>query len=645
MHLIADIQGLRAICIFAVLIFHTSQRWLPSGYLGVDAFFGISGFVITGLIIDQHRSGRFSLRQFYIARAARLLPSLMVTVALTVVGFFFLYGFNDFRPLSRSALAAATSTSNILFWLEAGYFDEISKYKPLLHTWSLGVEEQFYLIWPLCLIFILKLGRSAFGITALFTLLGLTAAIITSAADADAVFFLTPFRLHQFGFGAIFAMLGRSRQVFLGDGLLKLVIIGAGLLLCAMSLASFQSALSQVAAQSAASLTAAVGCWAAGVIHARGSRSLIGGRLAVFFGDRSYAIYLAHWPVIIAFMTLIDEPTKFERLCMLVLSVAAGLVLSAAVERPFRLNGKQDPARNQKVAISLGSALAAVAVAGVALLVPQSGWLKPGETAVDAQAIASELTAALQTVCRVPITAQTRASDVEACFSSTKKNVLVIGDSKAAAIALALKRYPEIHVTELSLSGCPPYFGADENLLSWQFDNLQPCRILSGRPWAQVGELILNLRGLRGVVLAGNTNAQEFSARHLVENVAWLQGRSFVSAIVDNTPLWVTSVIRLHDAHRIVANDLRSFMDLHHYPYQRDRASVIQQESAWRGVHTVGALDALCGASCPAYTGNRIMYFDKVHLTAAGASALGRSGAFDRFVNNVLGGQPAYTMK
>jgi hypothetical protein len=507
------------------------------------------------------------------------------------------------------------------------------------------VEEQFYLVWPLSLTFLLGWRKVALGVIALFTLLGLAAAVAVSATSPDAVFFLTPFRLHQFGFGAIFALLSRSRQDFLADGLLKLLVIGAGLLLCAMSLASFQSTLSQVAAQSAASLAAAIGCWAAVALHARGGRSLLGGRLAVFFGDRSYAIYLAHWPVIIAFLTLVEEPTKFQRLGMLALSVAAGLVLSAAVEHPFRLKGRHDPARGRKLAASLGSAVAAVTVAGAALLAPQRWWLKPGETAVEARAVAAELNAALQTVCRVPITAQTRASDVEACFSSTEKNVLVIGDSKAAAIALALTQYPEIRVTELSLSGCPPYLGTDESLLRWQSDNLQPCRIVPGGPWAQVGELILTLRGLQGVVLAGNTNAQEFSARHLVENVAWLQGRSFVPAVVDNTPLWITSVIRLHDAHRIVANDLRPFMDLHHYPYQRDRASVIQQESARRGVHTVKVLDTLCGASCPAYTGDRIMYFDKVHLTAAGASALGQSGAFDHFVNGVLGRQPAYTMK
>lgn len=645
MQRIPEIQGLRAICIFVVLIFHTSQRWLPSGYLGVDAFFGISGFVITGLIMDQSRSGRFSLRQFYIARAARLLPSLMATIALTMVGFSLLYGFNDFRSLSQSALAAALSSSNILFWMEAGYFDETSMYKPLLHTWSLGVEEQFYLIWPLCLSFLIASRKDTLRFTAVITLLGLVVALAASAGNSEAVFFLTPFRLHQFGFGAIFAMLSRSKQDLLADAPLKLLMIGSGLFLCAISLISFQSALSQVAIQSSASFVAAAGCWAAAVLHTRGYRSFLGGRMAVFFGDRSYAIYLAHWPVIIAFLTLVDEPTKFERLCMLALSVAAGLALSAAVERPLRLEGRRDPAKARKLVASLGSTATAVLLAALALLAPQRWWLQPSEQAVDARSIAVELKQALQTICRVHITTQTRPLDVEACFSPTERNILVVGDSKAAAIALALTRYSGIRVTELSLAGCPPYFGADNILLKWQSDHLQPCRAMSGKPWARAGELILNLSGLHGLVLAGNFNAQELSIRHLVENVAWLQDRPFTSAVVDNMPMWLTSAIRLHDAHRIISNDLRPFIDLHRHPDQRDRSIVIQQESDKRGVHSLKVFDALCGTSCPAYAGDKIMYFDNHHLTAAGAAALGRSGIFDRFVDTVLTQHPALTMK
>ncbi|MGX7704124.1 acyltransferase family protein [Methylobacterium sp. Gmos1] len=645
MQRIPEIQGLRAICIFTVLIFHTSQRWLPSGYLGVDAFFGISGFVITGLIMDQCRSGRFSLRQFYIARAARLLPSLMATIALTMVGFSLLYGFNDFRPLSQSALAATLSSSNILFWLEAGYFDESSMYKPLLHTWSLGVEEQFYLIWPLCLSLFITSRKDALRLTAVITLLGLAAALAASVANPEAVFFLTPFRLHQFGFGAVFAMLSRSKQNLLPDVLLKPLMIGSGLFLCAISLVPSQSTLSQVTLQSGASFVAAAGCWAAASFRARGYRSVLGGRVAVFFGDRSYAIYLAHWPVIIAFLTLVNEPTKFERLCMLALSVAAGLALSAAVERPSRLVGRRDPAQARKLAVSLGSTATAVILTGLALLAPQRWWLRPSEQAVDAKHVAVELNEALQTICRVPITTQIRPSDVEACFSPSEKNILVVGDSKAAAIALALTGYSGIRVTELSLEGCPPYFGADNNLLKWEFDHLQPCRTMSGKPWARTGELILKLSGLHGLVLAGNFNAQEFSASHLIENVAWLQDRHFISAVVDNMPHWVTSAIRLHDAHRIVSNDLRPFIDLQHHPDQRDRAIVVQQEGAKRGVHSLEVFDALCGTRCPAYAGDKIMYFDRHHLTAAGAAALGRSGVFDHFVDTVLTQHPDSTFK
>jgi len=147
---IPAIQALRALSLILVLVFHLSPDFLPSGYLGVDAFFAISGFVITLLITRGIENDTFSLRQFYWSRAFRLLPALFVTVLFTIIFFKVGIGYSDdFFNLLKSSIATLFSVSNVFFYTESGYFSDSSLAKPLLHTWSLGVEEQFYLFFPI----------------------------------------------------------------------------------------------------------------------------------------------------------------------------------------------------------------------------------------------------------------------------------------------------------------------------------------------------------------------------------------------------------------------------------------------------------------------------------------------------------------
>ena len=149
------IDGLRAIAVLAVVIFHLGVPGFDGGYIGVDVFFVISGFLITSIIKGKLEAGDFSLKDFYSRRIRRLVPPLLVTVAVTVVGAGLLLTPYDMIRFARSAVAAIFSLSNIVFFLEACYWDTASELKPLLHTWSLGVEEQFYLFWPALLVLIM----------------------------------------------------------------------------------------------------------------------------------------------------------------------------------------------------------------------------------------------------------------------------------------------------------------------------------------------------------------------------------------------------------------------------------------------------------------------------------------------------------
>ena len=144
-----ELDGLRALAILGVLLFHLGFQAFSGGFSGVDVFFVLSGYLITSIISKENLKGDFSFGRFYIKRARRLLPPLFLVILVTLIFGFLLLSPDHFKALSQSSLFATFSFSNVGFWLESGYFNPDKFTKPLLHTWSLGVEEQFYIIWPL----------------------------------------------------------------------------------------------------------------------------------------------------------------------------------------------------------------------------------------------------------------------------------------------------------------------------------------------------------------------------------------------------------------------------------------------------------------------------------------------------------------
>ncbi len=198
-----DIDGLRAIAVLSVIAFHMYPRFLPGGFVGVDIFFVISGYLISQRIIAGHEQGGFSFKQFYIRRIRRLFPAVISTVLLTMIyGSLFLTP-DDLIGLSKSAISAVFSAANIHFFLEAGYWDVESWRKPLLHMWSLSVEEQFYVVWPFLIIGILKFSKHfSFLVLMAITVLSLLVTSFYTSKNPSAAFYLTPFRVYEFGIGA-----------------------------------------------------------------------------------------------------------------------------------------------------------------------------------------------------------------------------------------------------------------------------------------------------------------------------------------------------------------------------------------------------------------------------------------------------------
>ena len=204
-----DIDGLRAIAILLVLFFHGGFRQLSGGFVGVDIFFVISGFLITGIILRETNTGDFSFADFYSRRIRRICPALFLVLTLSIIAALFLLVPQDLQLLGRSLGGAVFFYANWHFYNHVGYFDGPAAEKPLLHTWSLAVEEQFYLIWPLLFIALYHfVGRKALPHVILALLcLSLVASQYILQKDAAAAFYLLPYRAWELLLGAYIAFL------------------------------------------------------------------------------------------------------------------------------------------------------------------------------------------------------------------------------------------------------------------------------------------------------------------------------------------------------------------------------------------------------------------------------------------------------
>ena len=331
MHYRADIDGLRAIAVLGVVLFHFGVGSLPGGFVGVDIFFVISGYLITKLIVEDVERGQFSFRRFYIRRIRRLFPALIFTVTCSLLAAFFLFSPEQMTRLGTSIAAAVFSVSNVLFWSESGYFDASSHVKPLLHTWSLSVEEQFYLIWPFLLVWLMRFGRKAV-IAALVVLFAVSLGGNVAAEEyRSALFYLSPFRFFEFALGAILVFIPPARSNSLMEFSLAL-----GLALICFAYLYFTEA---TLFPSYPALVPVFGaCLAIYGGRALWTGYLLRNGVAAGIGLISYSLYLAHWPLLVFWQYVrIEQIGRNERVALLALTFAVALFMYRFIERPFRM--------------------------------------------------------------------------------------------------------------------------------------------------------------------------------------------------------------------------------------------------------------------------------------------------------------------
>ncbi|WP_456654758.1 acyltransferase family protein [Bradyrhizobium sp. JR3.5] len=325
----ADIDGLRAIAVLSVLAFHYGAA-LPGGFTGVDVFFVISGFLITQQLSAEIANGTFSILNFYDRRIRRIVPALAVVLAFSLWAGKLLLLPGDYKSMAGSAAYAAFGASNFFFLSNTGYFDQVSELMPLLHTWSLGVEEQFYLVWPLLLASFAPTRRScATPLTIGCAIaIGFIASLYWLDIDPKGAFYLVLPRAWELALGALLVFLPPLSQR------LSAVAIATGVALIA---AGFVLARASAFPGSAA-LYPCVG--AALVIWPRRDEPKLSywlGKLRPI-GLISYSLYLWHWPVWVLFRHYINnaEPSPFEAIALAGISTVLAVLSFRFIEKPFR---------------------------------------------------------------------------------------------------------------------------------------------------------------------------------------------------------------------------------------------------------------------------------------------------------------------
>ena len=442
-----ELDGLRALAVVGVLLCHLELTWLPGGFVGVDIFFVLSGYLITRLIaVEILETQAFSFGNFYVRRIRRLYPALVSTVIATWLAAVLLLSPAQLENFAASAIAALFSYSNILFYLQADYFDALSTTKPLLHTWSLSVEEQFYLLWPLTLLLAHKLFGRRGMVAALAAICVASLALAQFWLDADrtAAFYMLPARAIELGLGALVVFLPALRNRWL--------LNAATIIVCAAMIVPMAL---YTEATPFPGLSALLPCIGAALFIA-GSKSDAAAPFRLgpvaWIGRISYSLYLVHWPLIVLWRAFTYRPIEWtDALLLGGLSVLLAWLQYALIEQRFR---RPVAGRNRVVIGALVAMAIALSITSATALATGWAWRVPAEriTAVVNPIDTPDCQQWNPQLDRELVTCQN--------FRERPKDLFVWGDSHALHLAPGLfKVFDDYNVYILYRSACTPQSG------------------------------------------------------------------------------------------------------------------------------------------------------------------------------------------
>ena len=450
-----DVDGLRALAITSVVAYHCGLPWASGGFVGVDVFFVISGYLIGSLVYTEIKGRRFTLSAFYARRARRILPALLAVLIFSYVAVIVLFSPRETSEFAKSALTTITSSSNIYFWKSTNYFAAGTELNPLLMTWSLGVEEQFYLLFPLLMIILSRFKRRwQFTGLALLALLSLAGSIWGSLHRPVPTFYLLPTRAWELSAGVLLCMFELERPHTKGSirPMVANILSAAGLALIVLAVVHFDRT---TPFPGGAALLPVFGA-----VLIIGTRSglvnrALSWRPVVFVGLISYSWYLWHWPLL-SFVRAVSYAGTSTQLSGLICLLSLGIAILSYwfVERPFRRS------TTPKILLLKRYGIALVLIAIPSAYFIASNGLPgryPSVRSLDqlVEQVESDECLVHTSVIHPPLYAP--------CVPpGNGPAVALIGDSHAAALASALRPIgwsSGYRLVELNKGSCPPLLG------------------------------------------------------------------------------------------------------------------------------------------------------------------------------------------
>jgi peptidoglycan/LPS O-acetylase OafA/YrhL len=650
-----DIDGLRAIAVTSVVLFHAGLGWIGGGYVGVDVFFVISGYLIAGHIYQEVGAGRFSFVNFYARRSKRILPALIVVLAASLLIGLLVLSPRELSRFGLSAVASISGISNIYFWASTDYFAPAADHLPLLMTWSLGVEEQFYLFFPIVLIFLFKwLRPHVFPALAIITLVSLACAVAAIRIYPSFTFYMLPPRAWELGVGATLAIAeadGRRfsrlpRAAMPAVALLGLVLLAAPIFLYnANTMFPGESALAPALG---AALLIAVG--------ASPVNSLLASRPFTFVGRISYSWYLWHWPLLAFCRIASPEPLdRPQALAIVALSFLAAIASYYLVEQPFR---------QTRHAAKASLLHYGVAVAACMLILAAPVVFKGFRVRMPAAVNSMEAANADREKCIVQYGAS-RPDRSEACLpKSGRQAIALIGDSHAAALAPGLRTVAKEQGYDLFVftkSSCPPMSTVTRFMPNHPGHDRQ-CAAFN----SSVMDILARHQEIRTVVMTGYWSAPLIEAAEgsryaligapapvdpednktvlkngLAAQVEKLRALGKKVIVLQDVPIFdvdpVAVVLRQEiPARNLLANalgaddtDALSAMNASRRFARQIEAAQVVVSSAISSNDSVALVDPkhfLCGKTgCEFVSDRQVLYIDNQHLSPAGAKIVARS--------------------
>ena len=616
-----DIDGLRAIAVLAVVFYHAHIPGFAGGYVGVDVFFVLSGYLISQRIWQARDTGGFSFADFYHRRIRRLFPAMLSTVALSLLAGWVWMTPDRLVSLAQSAMASILSLANVYFYAEAGYWEAASWTKPLLHMWSLAVEEQFYLVWPFIALALARLrGRQGVLIgLGVIGVISLGVTIMATGLDQSAAFYLSPFRIYEFVIGAACVCFDRmSWSTQLRHQIARQALFWGGLAGIALSVVLFHD---RMAFPGALALVPTLAT--AAVILARAPAPfspVLANPVARYLGLISYSLYLVHWPVLVFTQMALGPLTVMTTGLALGLSLALAALQYHLVETPLRR-----PPGGWSARTSPGEGLPRTLIAaGVAAscVMASAGWIWgmggfAGRYADDVQAVAVMTRQSVNLERNQPLRDMCgQDRDVIVCgeIDPQRYNILIVGDSFGVdalnAVAVAAQ---QANILFAGRQGCP--FVLDVTTITHA---LEYCSTYNEERFARTAELAPQIDL---IVYINRLSSSRMEAQ--LETMTWLAQLERPVAVMGSGPRYRQDVgpLIVQSAGEDVLTTLESYQANPGLPEDVDlaaHAETLGQVHIRRG-------DLMCPSGpCEPFTPEgELRQWDTSHLTLAGARELG----------------------